>query len=178
MKAKNYYTELLDVEKCKELIAKTRKDEITILCPLYSINIQSKYYNDEHLDRDPEDIDWDFTDFEELIGERMFVNDYDDLCCDPHNVIGEGEDSEEKKLRKLNEEEEQGIYTYELPQIWASYLINRDSSGLEQSDIDQCDSVTKDLGSCIDVSEESFFGTFKGIGHTLAYFKFKDYAAK
>jgi hypothetical protein len=173
MKATNYFLETLDVEACKELIAKTRKDEITILCPHYSINIQSKYFHDDTID--PESMHWDWEDFEQLLDTTLFVNDYDDLCADPFGVNGLSES--EINERKLIEEEEQGIYTYELPEIWASYLINGDGSGLEQVDIDQCDSVTKGYGSCIDVSEESFFGQFKGIGHTLAYYKFREYKA-
>jgi hypothetical protein len=83
----NYFTETLDVEACKAKIAKTREDEICILCPHYSINIQSKYYKDESLD--PEAMDWDFDDFEEKIGQTMYVNDYDDLCCDPHGIMND-----------------------------------------------------------------------------------------
>ena len=76
---KNVFLELLDIDKCKQLIAQCPKDEIVILCPHYSINIQSKY-------EDGEQMDWDFTDFEDAIGEQMYVNDYDDLCCNPHGI--------------------------------------------------------------------------------------------
>lgn len=62
---------------------------------------------------------------------------------------------------------------YELPAIWASYLVNCDSTGLEQADIDQCDRDTNDLGLCVDVLDNEYFGQYKGIGHTLATFKFR-----
>lgn len=76
----NHFKEMLNIDTCKRLIAKCPDDEIVILCPNYSINIQSKY-------SDGEQMDWDFEDFEESIGESLFVNDYDDLCCDPHGVM-------------------------------------------------------------------------------------------
>lgn len=64
------------------------------------------------------------------------------------------------------------IEKYNLPEFWACYLINGDSSGMNDDDIKQCDEYTKDLGNCTEVSEDSHFGRFKGIGHTLAEFTF------
>ena len=61
---------------------------------------------------------------------------------------------------------------YTLPAIWACYLINGDPSGLSDEDIAQCDRDTKDLGRCVSCSEESWFGSYKGIGHDLATFQF------
>ena len=65
------------------------------------------------------------------------------------------------------------IEKYRLPSIWASYLINDDPSGIESADIEQCDKYTKDLGTCIEVSEETHFGQFKGIGYDLAEYTFR-----
>ena len=61
-----------------------------------------------------------------------------------------------------------------LPSIWASYLVNGDSSGLEQSDIDQCDKTISGFGYCVDCDcENNFYGTFQGLGHNLCKFTFK-----
>ena len=80
---KNLFFELLDVEKCKQAIRETPEDEICILLGHYSINVQMEY--NQKCD-DPEQIDWDWNDFEEAIGEMMYVNDYDDLCVNPHGL--------------------------------------------------------------------------------------------
>lgn len=77
----NLIAEMFDIEKVKQQIAKCPEDEIVILCGHWSIN-KPKYPEDA----DPEQIDWDWNEFEELINEMLFVNDYDDLCCDPHGI--------------------------------------------------------------------------------------------
>jgi hypothetical protein len=84
----NHFLMMLDVNKCKALIARTPSDEITILCPNYSINIQSKY-------EDGELCNADFDALEELLGETLFVNDYDDLCADPHGNNSDFENDDE-----------------------------------------------------------------------------------
>lgn len=61
---------------------------------------------------------------------------------------------------------------YDMPAIWASYLINSDPSGLNEDEIKQCDNYCDDLGTCIEVSESTFFGIFKGIGTDMATYKF------
>lgn len=76
---KNLFFDLLDVDACKKAIAETLEDEICILMGHYSINIQSRYDDIEACQ-----CDWD--DFEEAIGESMYVNDYDDLCVNPHGL--------------------------------------------------------------------------------------------
>jgi hypothetical protein len=81
---KNKFFAILDIDKCRQIIDRTPSDAIAILCPNYSINIQAEYYRDETID--PEQIDWDFDEFEEKVGHTLFVNDFDDLCADPHNV--------------------------------------------------------------------------------------------
>lgn len=48
---------------------------MVILCPHYSINIQSRY-------DDGEQMDWDFDGLEQELGETLMVNDYDDLVVD------------------------------------------------------------------------------------------------
>jgi len=66
------------------------------------------------------------------------------------------------------------IYTF--PALWASYLINGESSGLDQYDKVECDIETMDLGACINVAESKFFGQYKGIGYELTEYTFrKDY---
>lgn len=64
-------------------------------------------------------------------------------------------------------------YQIDLPEHWASYLINGDSSGMEQIDINQCDKDTKDLGTCIGVDEGVFFGQYRGFGCNLLTFIFR-----
>ena len=52
------------------------------------------------------------------------------------------------------------IETYSLPAYWASYLINGDSSGMEDTEQAECDAFLSGLPygwSCVDVSEESDF---------------------
>jgi len=61
---------------------------------------------------------------------------------------------------------------YDMPAIWASYLINSDPSGLTDEEIKQCDDYCHDLGQCIEVSEASFYGIFKGIGCEMSTYKF------
>ena len=62
--------------------------------------------------------------------------------------------------------------TYDLPTVWASYLVNGDASGLEESDIALCDRKTVGMGSCVSVSEESYFGRYNGQGCDLATYTF------
>lgn len=79
----NLFLELLDIDKTKESIANCPKDEVVILIPHYSINVQSVYANCP----DPEQIDWDWNDLEELLDCTLMVNDYDDLIADPHGIM-------------------------------------------------------------------------------------------
>lgn len=59
-----------------------------------------------------------------------------------------------------------------LPAHWASYLINGDSSGMYEEDIARCNNDTKDLGICVDVSENTFFGRYAGLGTEVAEYTF------
>lgn len=81
----NQFFELLDVDSCKRAIAKCALDEVAILLPHYSINILSRYRDCE----DPEQINHDWDDFEEAIGQSMQVSDYDDLVVDVHGVYND-----------------------------------------------------------------------------------------
>lgn len=49
--------------------------------------------------------------------------------------------------------------TYNLPAYWASYLINGDSTGLEEEEIKEVDAFLErnGLGCCIDVDNEQEF---------------------
>lgn len=51
--------------------------------------------------------------------------------------------------------------TYTLPAYWASYLINGDHSGLEDSEIQEADSFMASLEAdgwyCVDASQDSDF---------------------
>lgn len=52
------------------------------------------------------------------------------------------------------------ITNYDLPAYWASYLVNGDASGLEPGEQEQIDAWSArqgDIGSCVDVSEDSWF---------------------
>lgn len=62
--------------------------------------------------------------------------------------------------------------TIDLPSYWASYLINGDSSGLQQSEIDQCDKDTKGLGSCVQCTDETWFGQYGGLGCDMLTYTF------
>lgn len=50
----------------------------------------------------------------------------------------------------------------EAPACWAPYLINGDSSGIEQADIDAADAMVEaiGMGAPVDTSAESFFRYF------------------
>lgn len=72
----NHFLEVLDLEVCKTLVEHARKNKtMEVLCPHYSINIQSKY-------DDGEQMDWDFDELEQELGATLSVNDYDDLIVD------------------------------------------------------------------------------------------------
>lgn len=77
----NLISEMFDVEQVKKAISNCPKDEIVLLCGHWSIN-KPKY----PADCDPEAEDWDFSEFEDEIGQMLFVTDYDDLACDPHGI--------------------------------------------------------------------------------------------
>lgn len=50
--------------------------------------------------------------------------------------------------------------TYTLPVYWASYLVNGDASGLEPGEKTEIDAWLANeggIGSCVDVSEDSWF---------------------
>lgn len=48
--------------------------------------------------------------------------------------------------------------TFTLPAYWASYIINGDSSGMDDSDIEECDAFMERNGNphFVDVSESYF----------------------
>lgn len=73
---------MFDMDKVKKMIADCPADEIVILCGHWSIN-KPKYDDSE----DPETSDFDWTDMENVLGETLYVNDYDDLVCDPHGIM-------------------------------------------------------------------------------------------
>lgn len=56
------------------------------------------------------------------------------------------------------------------PAYWASYLINGDSSGLEDSEITAADEWIREYneGRITDVIGEPYFGQFRGVGCDLA----------
>lgn len=67
--------------------------------------------------------------------------------------------------------------TYTLPTYWASALINNDESGLEDSDIKQMNNWLErnKPGSCVEVSEDTDFRTFEGLGCDVAEYTFIKY---
>jgi len=79
----NKLAEILDFDYCKKMVEDAKKDGETyvILCPHYSINVQSKY-------EDGEELGWDLDDLSDFLGEFVEVNDYDDLVVD----LSENED--------------------------------------------------------------------------------------
>jgi hypothetical protein len=79
------------------------------------------------------------------------------------------------------EEENEGIVEYTAPSAWASYLINGDASGLEDSEIKEADSFVESvgLGAPIDAQDAGFlthpdYGTFAGDCQTYSFFKNKE----
>lgn len=69
-----------EVKKETKLANELNEMRLIILCPHYSINIQSKYFYSEC---DPEQIDWDWQDFESQLQDvTLSVNDYDDLVIE------------------------------------------------------------------------------------------------
>lgn len=79
----NQLQNILDFEVCKKIVqdAKDNDESMVILCPHYSINVQSKY-------EDGELLQWDLDELNEYIGEFVEVNDYDDLVV----YLNESED--------------------------------------------------------------------------------------
>lgn len=71
---------MFNLDKVKQMIANCPNNEVVILCGHWSIN-KPKYD-----DVDPETEYWDFQEFEDEIGEMLFVSDYDDLVADPHGI--------------------------------------------------------------------------------------------
>lgn len=72
--AENKLKDILDFDVCKKLVADAieKGETCAILCPHYSINVQSKY-------EDGEQLIWDLDELSNYIGEFVEVNDYDDL---------------------------------------------------------------------------------------------------
>jgi len=73
-------------------------------------------------------------------------------------------------MKKRNRKRE--VLTIDLPEYWAGFLINNDASNMEEEEITQCLQAVKDLGYCVQVSDDSYFATYKGIGHTMATYTF------
>lgn len=70
----NKLQSILDFDVCKQLVdkAKANNETCVILCPHYSINIQSKF-------EDGEALQWDLDELSDYIGEYVEVSDFDDL---------------------------------------------------------------------------------------------------
>jgi len=73
---------MFNLNEVKKAIANCPADEVVILCGHWSIN-QPKY----SIDEDPETIDWDLYEMEQLLDCYLCVNDYDDLVADPHGIL-------------------------------------------------------------------------------------------
>ena len=66
--------------------------------------------------------------------------------------------------------------TYILPAYWASYLINGDLSGYEDSEIAEIEALCKGLGPCIDMTDEDEFSwtnDANNLGGAVATFHFQ-----
>jgi hypothetical protein len=82
---KNLFLEYFDINEIKKEIEFNQQladfekaERIIILMGNYSINISMAYNKAE----DPEQIDWDWQEFEEQIGTNIMVNDFDDLIIE------------------------------------------------------------------------------------------------
>lgn len=73
----NKLATILDFDKCKALIeqAVANHETCVILCPNYSINVQSKY-------EEGEELQFDLDELEQYIGYTVEVSDYNDLIVD------------------------------------------------------------------------------------------------
>jgi len=59
------------------------------------------------------------------------------------------------------------------PSYWAPYLINGDSSGMEDAEVAQCDAWIDRLGYGAPVDCKDWgFGHFEGLGHDLQEYSF------
>ncbi len=85
MTTTNKMAEMFNLDVVKKAIANCPKDEIVILCGHWSIN--GPRYTDDECSNEDQDSDW--NELEELIGESLMVNDYDDLICDPHGIMND-----------------------------------------------------------------------------------------
>lgn len=132
----NRFFDLLDVDAVKEMIAKCAKDEVCIILPHYSINVQM-WYNEQ--DCDPEQCDWDWNDFEEAIGHSMQVNDFDDLIVDVHGIMDVC----------LFEDEFDGVDLFDdwemLPADVTSVLLKHQSNDQDSYTYVECEALVKDL---------------------------------
>lgn len=80
-KSSNLIVAMFDINKIKGQIANCPKNEVTILCPNWPIN-KPTYPEDI----DPETENWDFEEFEQILGVSLYVTDYNDLIADPHGI--------------------------------------------------------------------------------------------
>lgn len=74
---------MFNMAEVKKEIRKCPKDEIVILCGNWSIN--KPRYTEAEYEQEMEQGDWD--EMEDILGESLMVNDYDDLICDPHGLM-------------------------------------------------------------------------------------------
>ena len=64
------------------------------------------------------------------------------------------------------------VEQYTLPAFWACYLINGDLDIYTEEEIETIIRTTADMGNCVQVSEETHFGVYRGMGCDLAEFSF------
>ena len=62
-----------DLKYLKQKIQRTQPDEICIL--------SGGFYNYYHMEQDM----WEWL--SEQLGHYCYINDYQDLCCDPHGIM-------------------------------------------------------------------------------------------
>jgi len=78
----NRMLDMFDISGLIDAIDNTQEDEICILIGHWSIN---KPAYDMACD-DTDTWVWDWDELEDLIGCRLYVNQYDDLCANPHGL--------------------------------------------------------------------------------------------
>lgn len=73
----NRLQHIIDFDACKRVVNKSKQEfkTLIVLVPHFSINVQSKYEDGEQLQED-------WIELENYIGESLEVNDYDDLVVD------------------------------------------------------------------------------------------------
>ena len=62
--------------------------------------------------------------------------------------------------------------TVDLPTYYASWLFNADPSDLEPEELEEVKQCERDYGHFVSMSEDNWFGQYKGMGSDLSKFTY------